>query len=707
MGKGIHPKIEHTIEMMLLNSKIGLPYYGEFNLAVNYQERVNDPNLQTAGVNVTTKGMNHYYNPKFIDSLSEKQVNFLVLHETFHLLFSHPSRTRQGGYDHKLSNIAQDMIINQILVRDIRPDFIDIPKDTMGRNTALMIPKEYDAEGGEWVFEILYNWLRDAKESSEKRRKKKEDEKIFSELFCLKNRPSSNEYTPNSYKGQFKTFVNTLEEKSKDDAELYMNNFARRVLSSILKMQPVKLIGHTSTPVPDGSPVDYNEKLSLNRAELFKNAVVETIDNNVDVYALCQTILQDEMSNIDRSKKVDFIVDYEELVNKVMVKQRKKELENFGNGQTDQVDTLFETYRFTELNKMSEQSLKNIITKKGLQMPNIQQLKLQYVQMAQNMIVVEGKAETEKIIINDENDSFSVLRPNIAHLPQYKPFASITDPEIKQKINRRVEYIFDESNDSNCGGGCSCQSENQSNRGDYGQNGANGQESYGLDQIFEDMESNNGQFMDQHIDDGVAPEMREQMIKDMIEGLRSRGMTDGNFEATIEGLRKKRKDYLKDIKRGVSFIKGNHKQRSITRPSRRGLVGIKGNKKIGSKINCILDTSGSMGGYFEKALSFIFRSDIEINLIQCDTKVHGSENIKSMADLKKVSIKGLGGTILMPGVEYIKENFPQFNTVILTDGYTDSLDFSGYKGKVLIISNGCECPISVSNGKIKQIIVDE
>ena len=125
MAKGLHPKIENSIEMMLLNSKVSLPYYGEFNLAVNFQERVNDPNLQTAGVNVTTRGMNHFYNPKFIDRLTQNQVNFLVLHETFHLLFSHPSRTRHGGYDHKLSNIAQDMIINQILVRDIKPFFLE------------------------------------------------------------------------------------------------------------------------------------------------------------------------------------------------------------------------------------------------------------------------------------------------------------------------------------------------------------------------------------------------------------------------------------------------------------------------------------------------------------------------------------------------------------------------------------------------------
>ena len=126
MRNSLHPKITHCLEMMLLNSNVDLPYFAEFNAPINFFEIKNDPNLPTAGVNVTEQGMNHYYNPKFVDELSQKEVNFLVLHETFHLLFNHPLRTRSGGYDHKLSNIAQDMIINQILVKDVKSSFIDI-----------------------------------------------------------------------------------------------------------------------------------------------------------------------------------------------------------------------------------------------------------------------------------------------------------------------------------------------------------------------------------------------------------------------------------------------------------------------------------------------------------------------------------------------------------------------------------------------------
>lgn len=702
--KKLHPKIIHSIEMMLLNSRVNLPYYGEFNLCVNYASRPNDPNLPTAGVNVTTRGMNHYYNPKFIDSLTQNQVNFLVLHETFHLLFSHPKRTRMGGFDHKLSNIAQDMIINQILVQDIKPDFIDIPKDNWGKNTALMIPKEYE---GEWVYEMLYDWLKTVKEETEKKREKKEDEKIFAELFCKKERPSSYEYNQNTYKGQEKIFYDVLEDSSKDEAIEYMDNFVRKVVVSLSNMMPVKLIGHTSSIIPDGKPETYNDDLSLRRAELFKNAVVERIDQYMDIYALCMTILEDEKSTLTRDQMKDFIIKYEEINNKTMKKKRLKELDETINSDKDQVSMLFQSYRFTELNKLDEKSLKSIITSKKLQLPNVQQMKTQYVQMAQNLIEASGKGDTEKIIENDNDDKPAKLRSEISHLPQYKNYTNLSDIEKKQLINRRVEYKFDDSMDGGMGGGSSPQSENQQNRDGYGQNGQNGQDSYGLDQIFDKMDSNDGQFMDSHLPDDVPEELREQMIKDTRERLKARGFETADIESTLNKLRKRRKDYLKEIKRGISQIKGNQKLRSILRPSRRGLSGLKGNKKIGAKINVILDTSGSMGGYFEKALSFIFRSDIEINLIQIDTKVHGCENIKSKSQLEKVKIKGLGGTVIQPGVDYVKENYPQFNTVVLTDGYTDALNFSGYKGKVLIISNGSECPIEVSNGKIKQIIVED
>jgi hypothetical protein len=157
-----HEKLIESIQRMLIDTRVNLPYYGNFNLFINFKER---KDIDTCAVNMTASGMNFYYNSEFLNRLSQKEVNFITLHEDFHLLWNHPKRTITGQYDHKLSNIAQDMIINHIIWEDIPHTFVEIPKDKDGRNMALFVPKEYE---GKLIFEELYEWLRDQKEKREK-----------------------------------------------------------------------------------------------------------------------------------------------------------------------------------------------------------------------------------------------------------------------------------------------------------------------------------------------------------------------------------------------------------------------------------------------------------------------------------------------------------------------------------------------------------
>ena len=249
--------------------------------------------------------------------------------------------------------------------------------------------------------------------------------------------------------------------------------------------------------------------------------------------------------------------------------------------------------------------------------------------------------------------------------------------------------------------------------GPYGKNphGKEGSvDTWSKEKIFQDLEDGgNGEYLDSHIGDEVPEEMRDAMVKDVMERLAARGLSAGNVEQTLNKLRKKRKDYLKEIKRAVSnMIFGTTKEATIVKPNRKGISGIKGNRKVKTKINVGLDTSGSMGGQgtFERVLSYVYRNDIEINFMESDTEVKWVQSLKSKRQLESIPIKGLGGTCLQPMIDYIANNFNECNSVLLTDGYTDTLDFSKIKGKVLIISVGVKCPISRSNGKVKQIVLD-
>ena len=103
-----------------------------------------------------------------------------------------------------------------------------------------------------------------------------------------------------------------------------------------------------------------------------------------------------------------------------------------------------------------------------------------------------------------------------------------------------------------------------------------------------------------------------------------------------------------------------------------------------------------MGGMFEKVLEYVFQNDVEINICEVDTQVHKMETVSSMKELQKLNIIGLGGTILQPGIDLItsSKDYNKYNTVLLTDGWCDTLDMSKMNGRVLGITVGDEIPIS-------------
>ena len=516
--KHIHEKLLNGIQTMLIDTKVNLPYYGEFNLHVNFHEQ---DSIGTCAINVTSKGMNFYYSPKFLENMSQKEVNFITLHEDFHLLFNHPRRTITGQYDHKMSNIAQDMIINHIIWEDISHSFVEIPKSADGKNMALFVPKEYT---GKLIFEELYEWLKDEKEKYDKEKK---------------------------------------DGKCKNDK--------------------------------------------------------------------CQ-------SCNGSGKKDD------------KGQGQKQEQQGGGQGQDKQEGE------------------------------------------GQQPGEGQGKGEQEGEGQGDGGQ---------------QPGQGGQQPGEGQGSGEGQEPCPD------CGGNGNQDGKDGKGKPSYGPYGKNpGKDGDAIDtwskeQIFDDMENNNGEYLDKHIGDDVPEEMRDAMVKDVMERLAARGLAAGNVEQTLAKLQKKRKDYLKEIKRAVSnMIFGTVKQKTIVKPNRRQIAGLKGTRKVKTKINCILDTSGSMGGTFERVLSYIYRNDIEINLIEADTEVKWIENIKNKRKLETMVIKGLGGTILQPAIDLVADQFNEFNTVVLTDGYCDSLDLSKIKGKVLMITIGVKVPISRSNGKVKQIVVD-
>ena len=440
----IHPKLEETITAMLAYTSDGMPYYGQFLLHVNFYER---KDLFTCAVNVTKNGMNFYYNSKFLDGLTQLEVNFVVIHEIYHLLWNHCGRTVYGNYIHKSANYVQDMIIDYIIVQDIPKTFVSIPTKK-GYQWPLFTYKEYE---GKLMFEEMYEWF-----------------------------------------------------EKKRAAHLY---------------KP-------------------------------KNIHLSSIEDLID-------LMSKEESKVD----------------------------SLGN-------------------------------------------------------------------------------------PKYGPYGKYPSKNAEEQKEKSLDtfslaYVLD---------------------------------NYDSDLIY----------LDFHLPDEVSSDVRDVMVKKVISSLKARGFETGNITSTLEKLQKKRKDHLSHIKKNISsHIFGNIKEKTITRPNRRGIEGLKGKKKHGNNINLLLDTSGSMSGLVEKVLNYVYREDISINLIECDTIVTHVKKMKSGKELSRTPIVGGGGTQIQPAIDYIVKNLNNTATVICTDGYTDSLDLSLLKHNVLVISIGVGCPISKSNGKLKQILVDD
>lgn len=543
----MHEKLTEAIVAMMATGN--LPYYGEFALFINFYESKNNPHIPTAGVNVTSAGMNFYWDRKFMDKLEQSATNFLLIHEEFHLLFDHIKRS--VGYDQRSANIVQDMIINQIILDEIMKKqglgsgakpFISIPKDEFNKNSALLIPKEYK---GDAIFENLYEWYVN---------KKRE-----------------------------------WQEKNKEQVQK-MRNEANKCPKCGSTMEK-------GEPKPDKSG-------------------------------------QKKQSGGDQEGEDEG------------EGGEKKDGEG-GNGQ-----------------EKSDQNGKG--KGKGQSGDGGQEPGGQGGGQG-------GDQESDQD--GDGDGEGNGKCPNCGH---------------EHSNNKSRQGQKDTAGNDR-----------------YGKNGRNDGECYSLETIFEGEEREEQNTLDAHLGDEVPQEHKREIVEGIMTKLKNRGLQSGDVESIINKLRKTKKDYLKEIKRTMSnHIFGSMKQKTIVRPNRRGIPGLKGNKKYNNEINVLLDTSGSMGGEFEKVLSYIFQNDIKMNLIQCDAQIQQVLKIKEKKELEKMKIRGLGGTTLQPGIDFMsdkKNKIYMYNTVILTDGYTDSLNFKNVKTKTLILSTAEKCPITFDNGRVKQI----
>jgi predicted metal-dependent peptidase len=133
-----------AIQEKLITARVGLllkaPFFG--NMATRMQIIDASDWCPTAATN----GRNFYYNRDFVNKLSVKKLEFLFGHEILHCVFDHFGRV--GSRDRKLSNIAQDYAVNQILVDERVGQKID--------EVQICYDSKYRGKAWEEIYDELY-----------------------------------------------------------------------------------------------------------------------------------------------------------------------------------------------------------------------------------------------------------------------------------------------------------------------------------------------------------------------------------------------------------------------------------------------------------------------------------------------------------------------------------------------------------------------
>ena len=94
---------------------------------------------------MATDGVNIYWNDEFVKTLTNEEIQAVLVHEASHVIWEHPLRL--GKKNHMIWNIATDYVINAWISYDL---YMELPKDGL-------LDRIYHRKSAEQVYRILTN----------------------------------------------------------------------------------------------------------------------------------------------------------------------------------------------------------------------------------------------------------------------------------------------------------------------------------------------------------------------------------------------------------------------------------------------------------------------------------------------------------------------------------------------------------------------
>lgn len=143
-------KKKEFIRRLILSRMRLLNTNGFYGLLLMHAEFAIDLELETAA----TDGYKIYFSPKFMDELSDAELDFVLMHEIMHMALRHCFRT--GNRDPYLFNIACDIVVNSNILLSNDMDLKSISLKKWGESMHLTPDGK---EGHEYTAEQVYEQL--------------------------------------------------------------------------------------------------------------------------------------------------------------------------------------------------------------------------------------------------------------------------------------------------------------------------------------------------------------------------------------------------------------------------------------------------------------------------------------------------------------------------------------------------------------------
>ena len=115
---GIKDQARERISSSLMRLRAFSPFFGTLALFAKHSISKSIPTAATDGITIL-------FNPEFMETLDDRELDAVMLHEVLHAALQH--NKRRSNYDPGLWNIAADIVVNGVVGKQEWVEFLIMP----------------------------------------------------------------------------------------------------------------------------------------------------------------------------------------------------------------------------------------------------------------------------------------------------------------------------------------------------------------------------------------------------------------------------------------------------------------------------------------------------------------------------------------------------------------------------------------------------